>query len=85
MAGGHAWQGEGACVVGGEHGGRVCMVGACMVEWGGGVHGRGSVYGGVWGMGVHGGGGGVVAWQEIWPLQQMVRILLECILVLLGF
>ena len=33
--------------------------------------------------GMCGGGGGGHAWQERWPLQQMVRILLECILVII--
>ena len=46
--------------------------------WQGGLHGRGCAWwehawqGGVWQVG-H-------AWQERRPLQQMVRILLECIL-----
>ena len=42
----------------------------------GGMHGRGSMCGG---GGMHGRGG---MWQGIRPLQQMVCILLECILVL---
>ena len=52
--------------------------------WPGGVHGRGCVACGVHGQGVcmtgkmHGRGH---AWQERWPLQWMVHILLECILV----
>ena len=51
-----------------------------------GVRGRGHmVWGHVWqGLGMHGGGacmaGGHV-WQERWPLQRTVRILLECIIV----
>ena len=62
--------------------------GACMVKgqpvWPGGVHGRGCVAGGMHGQGVcmtggmHGRGH---ALQERWPLQWMVHILLECILV----
>ena len=56
------------------HGGWSCVAeGGCMA---GGVHGMGvCVVGGV-SM-----AGGIHAWQERWPLQQMVRILLECILV----
>ena len=44
------------------------MAGGCVA--GGGMHGRD----------VRGRGGGH-AWQERWPLQWAVRILLECILV----
>ena len=48
-----------------------------------GVHGGGvCCMGCVW-WGVHGKGGHV--WQERWPLQQTVRILLECILVMTSF
>ena len=80
------WQGEGV------HGGGA-RGGGGHVWWGivhgggmhdGGVHGRGHV----WPGGTHGGGTCVVsmhgrghAWQERWPLQQALRILLECILV----
>ena len=46
--------------------------GACMA---GGVHGRRGMHG----TGTHMAGGH--EWQERWPLQQMVCILLECILV----
>ena len=51
--------------------------------YGEGMHGRGACMAGgghVWQGGVHGRGH---AWQERWPLQQAVHILLECILVLL--
>ena len=75
MVGRHAWQG--ACVVG------VCMVGG--VHGREGMHGRGMCMAG----GMHGTGmcvtGGMCGrghtWQERWPLQRAVRILLECILV----
>ena len=67
---------------------RVCVVGACMA---GGMHGRGACMarghvwkGHAWQGGMHCSGhawqGGHV-WQERQPLQQTVRILLECILV----
>ena len=50
-------------------------------RWGRGVHGEGNVRGE--GACVAKVGGGVgCAWQERLPLQRMVRILLECILVL---
>ena len=64
-SGGHAWQG--ACVAG-----RMCGRGGMH---GRGMHGRGACVAGghVWQLG-H-------AWQERWPLQQTVSILLECILV----
>ena len=72
MAGGHAW-------LGGMHGRGTCMVGggmhgkeACMA---GGMHGRGCVWQGVC---VAGGVRGIVN-------ERAVRILLECILVLLIF
>ena len=70
---------------GGMHGGGVCVAGGHMWQgcacWGGehawqvacmagGMHGRG-----------HGWQWGKAAWQERWPLQRAVRILLECILV----
>ena len=45
--------------------------------WQGGVRGRGTCMV----AGMHSGGRGG-AWQERWPLQRAVRILLECILVL---
>ena len=68
------------------------MVGACMAVrhlWQGDMHGRGHVWlGGMHGRGVCMAGGvcgGVhgrgCVWQERWPLQWTVRILLECILV----
>ena len=79
MAGG--MHGEGACMSeGGMHGNRACVVwGVCMVGpcvtgvcmagcMAGGCMWRGHVWQGV-------------AWQEKRPLQQAVRILLECILV----
>ena len=71
--GGHARQ-RGACMVKGgvcgmRHAWRgVCIAGACMA---GGMHGRGVC------MAVG------CAWQERWPLQRTVCILLECILVLI--
>ena len=77
---GHVWQG--VCIAGGH-----VWQGACMV---GGVHDRGCVAGGIHGRGsVHGRGACMVgcvcgrghAWQKKWPLQWMVCILLECILV----
>ena len=46
-----------------------CMVGVCMAS------------GACMAGGMHGEGR---AWQERQPLQQMVRILLECILVYIG-
>ena len=49
--------------------GCVCGKGACMAE-------------GMCGGGMHGGGH---VWQERWPLQWTVRILLECILVMSLF
>ena len=53
-------------------GGHAWQRGACMAKGGGGMH-DGSVHGrGVYIVGGH-------AWQERWPLQQKVRILLECI------
>ena len=75
---GHVWQGE--MYGGGMHGKegmcgrRVCMawVGACMA--GGGMCGRREH---AW-QEVYMAGGHV--WQERWPLQQTVHILLECIL-----
>ena len=72
--GGHVWQG--ACMmVGGMHGGgghawqRACVAGGMHV--GGHVWQRCEWQG-------H-------AWQDRWPLQRTVRILLECILVSLIF
>ena len=63
-------------MAGGMHGrGGVCDRGVCMAGghvWQGGVHGRG----------VHGRGH---AWQERQPLQRVVCILLECILVYILF
>ena len=62
----------GACMAGG-----MCGRGACMA---GGVHGkRVCMVGAYVTGGIH--GGGCVVWQERWPLQWAVRILLECILV----
>ena len=88
--GGRAWQGAcvaggraclmGACMAGGHvwQGGRACLVGACMA---GGMHGRGvCVAGGMCGSGGACMAGGHV-WQENRPLQWVVCILLECILV----
>ena len=72
---GHAWQGM--CIAGGIHGREGaymagdCMAGGCVA---GDMHGRGHVW---WGACMAGGH----AWQERWPLQQAVHILLECILV----
>ena len=43
---GHAWQ-RGACMAEGGMHGRECVVGAC-VAGGGGVHGRGHAWQGVW-------------------------------------
>ena len=62
--------GRGACVVGGMCGRVHVWQGACMA---GGVHDRGHVWQGACMAGGH-------AWQERWPLQWTVRILLECIL-----
>ena len=69
--GGHVWQ-RGTCVVKGGCG-----------EGGGGMHGKGGHgKGGVYGeRGVYM-AGCVCVWQERWPLQQTVRILLEFTLVL---
>ena len=69
---------------GGLHGrGGACMVGG-HAWWGcvtGGMHGRGCVWwGGCAWQGACVAGGCV--WQERRPLQRMVRILLECILVI---
>ena len=84
---GYAWQGymhgRGACMVGGlHHRGGMCGRGAACVM------GVGVAVAGVHSRGVNQGtcmaGACVVegcTWQERWPLQQMVRILLECILV----
>ena len=91
MAGGHAWWGaciaEGMCGRGHASQG-ACVVGACMAGGmnGRGMHGQGCAW---WGVGacvagvcVAGGvHGGRHAWQERWPLQQTVCILVECILV----
>ena len=89
MAREHAWSGGGMQDQG------VCMAGACMV---GGMHGQGGMcgWGHVWPGGMHGmwSGGHMVGgghawwghtWQERRPLQQTVRILLECILVEVYF
>ena len=73
--GGHAWQG--VHVWQGGHAwqevhGKGCAWGVCMA---GGMHGGGHAWQGEhvwWGH----------AWLEIQPLQRMVRILLECILVI---
>ena len=63
--GGHAWQG-------GMHWGAWAVA-----VWGGWQ--LACMAGGcTWQGGVHGGG---PAWQEKWPLQRAIRILLECILV----
>ena len=90
MVGGHAWQG-------GMHGrdmhgtggmrGRGLGVGVGVHDrghvWQGSMHGRGCKWQGVCMAGDMYGGEHV--WQERRPLQQAVRILLECILVLLFF
>ena len=70
-----------ACVKNSVHRGRVHGKGECA--WQGDMHSRGHAW---WGACVAGGvhDGGVCAWQERRPLQQMVRILLECILVVIG-
>ena len=69
---GGGWGGRGGGMHGWDMYGRGHVwLGAYMA---GGMHGRGCV----WQGGMHGGG---CAWQEIQPLQLMVRILLECILV----
>ena len=85
MAGGAWW---GACVTGGVHGkggmhdrGYVWQLGHVWkgAICGGGMHGTEHfVAGGHAWQEVH---GGRLAWQERQPLRQMVRILLECILV----
>ena len=87
----------GTCMAGGMHGKGVqvregvCMAGACMVGGmcgrgvcggvcvAGGMHGRCVCYRGNAWQGCAWWGGH--AWQERWPLQWMVCILLECILV----
>ena len=86
VAGGHVWQG-GACVAGGHEWqeGHAWWQGARA--WQGGMNGRRGMHGGrgcAWWEACLVGGvcGRGHAWQERWPLQQMVRILLECILVL---
>ena len=59
------------------HSGGACVVGSA--RWEGGMGGRGAcVAGGMNGGIMH---GGRHAWQERWPLQQTVRILLGCIFV----
>ena len=67
--------------------GRGFVVGACMAGvhvWQGSVHDRGAcVEGGMHGRGMCGGGGGMRAGK--WPLKRVLRILLECILVLYCF
>ena len=70
---GHGWQGgmhgKGACMAGGMHGRGVQNKGGWGHVWQGGMCG--------WGACMAGGH----AWQERWPLQRTVRILLEYILV----
>ena len=69
---GHAWQG--ACMVGGVHGRGHAWQGACMA---GGMHGEGCMAGDVHAM--H-----APQHYEIWSVNaRAVRILLECILVLI--
>ena len=51
--------------------------------WTGQLHGRGACVVGVCMAGGVCFGGGCHAWQERWPLQRTVRILLECILVVI--
>ena len=66
----HTWSGH---VHGGGHAWQGC------VDGGGGMDGVGHAWcGACMAGGMHGGGH---AWQEIRPLQQTVRFLLECILV----
>ena len=76
---GCAWQGRVACMAGGMHGVRHAWQGACMA---------GGMCGGrcVWKGGMHGGmhGKGGHAWQEKQQLQWVIRILLECILVIIS-
>ena len=80
--------GRGACMaervyVAGMHG-RGCMwQGVCIAT---GMHGRGHVWQGeCMARGMHERAVCVVGWQEKWPLQWAVYILLECILVKLTF
>ena len=73
--------GRGACMAGVMHGGCVCGRGACMV---GGCTARGPAWQGACKVAGLGCGRGH-AWQERWPLQRTVCILLECILVLKVF
>ena len=71
---GHAWQG--VCMTGGMHGrGHAWKRGACMV--GGHVWQGACVAEGACMVGGH-------AWQERRPLQQAVRILLECIIIFIN-
>ena len=70
--GGHAWWG--ACMTGGMHGRGACMVGECVA---GGMHDRGACMVGS----MHGSGG--VCGDMV--NERAVRILLECILVLVRF
>ena len=62
---------SGACMAGSMHGREHAWQGACMA---GGMCGGGCAWLRACMAGGH-------AWQERWPLQQMVCILLECILV----
>ena len=88
------------CVCGGGVSGRgACMAVGCAWQRGmcggghawqvRGMHGRGHAWlGHVWQRGVSGMGtciAGLHAWQERWPLQHTVCILLECILVVQYF
>ena len=80
---GHAWQGtcvageawQGACMAGGMCGKGVYMAGACMCGMGCVWQGACVARGCVWQEGMH-------VWQERQPLQWVVHILLQCILVL---
>ena len=70
---------RGCAWLGGMHGWG-CIAGGHAWQWG--MLGRGHAWQGVghvWQEGVCVAGGH--AWQKRWPLQQMVHILLECILV----
>ena len=64
---------QGVCMTGGMHGRGVCVAR--------GVHGRGHAWQGGHAWQVSACVTGGRAWQERWPLQWAVRILLECTLV----
>ena len=83
---GYAWQvgaWQGACMAGGVDGKGCAWQGVCIT---GGMHGRGNVWQGACVQGACMAGQCVWwGWQEKWPLQWAVCILLECILVKLTF